>query len=109
MAWGYSPLDQIRRDNVDQLQLVWAWQMAEGVNQPTPLVHDGVMYLPNPQNIVQALDAVTGDRLWEYQRNLDQMLESVLSPRSRSIAIYGDKIYLNTADAHIVRVRRPHR
>ena len=101
-GWGYSPLDQIRRDNVDQLQLVWAWQMAEGVNQPTPLVHDGVMYLPNPQNIVQALDAVTGDRLWEYQRNLDQMLESVLSPRSRSIAIYGDKIYLNTADAHIV-------
>ena len=101
-GWGYSPLDQIRRDNVDQLQLVWAWQMAEGVNQPTPLVHDGVMYLPNPQNIVQALDAVTGDRLWEYQRNLDQMLESVLSPRSRSIAIYGDKIYLNAADAHIV-------
>ena len=101
-GWGYSPLDQIDRENAHRLQLAWAWQMAEGVNQPTPLVHDGVMFLPNPDNVVQAVDAVTGDRIWEYRREFVDMTESVLSPRSRSIAIYGDKIYLNTADAHIV-------
>ena len=105
-GWGYSPLDQIDRNNVHRLQLVWGWQMNTGTNQPTPLVHDGVMYLANPGNVVQALDAVTGDRLWEYRRDLDDVVESVLAPRSRSIAIYGDKVYLNTADAHIVALDR---
>ena len=105
-GWGYSPLDQIDRENVHRLQLVWGWQMNTGSNQTTPLVHDGVMYLANPANVVQALDAVTGDRLWEYQRDLDDMVESVLAPRSRSIAIYGDKVYLNAADAHIVALDR---
>ena len=101
-GWGYSPLDEIDRDNVHRLQLAWAWPMAPGVNQPTPLVHDGVMYLPSPGNVVQAVDAVTGDRIWQYERDLSAMVDTVLSPRSRSIAIYGDKVYLNAADAHIV-------
>ena len=101
-GWGYSPLDQIDRNNAHRLQLAWAWPMAPGVNQPTPLVHDGVMYLPSPGNVVQAVDAVTGDRIWEYRRDLSEMVDTVLSARSRSIAIYGDKIYLNAADAHIV-------
>ena len=105
-GWGYSPLDRIDRNNVHRLQLVWGWQMNTGTNQPTPLVHDGVMYLANPGNVVQALDAVTGNRLWEYRRDLDAVVESVLAPRSRSIAIYGDKVYLNTADAHIVALDR---
>ena len=79
-GWGYSPLDQIDRGNVHRLQLAWGWSMAAGVSQPTPLV-----YVTGAANIVQAA-----------------MVETVLSPRSRSIAIYGDKVYLNTADAHIV-------
>ena len=101
-GWGYSPLDQIDRGNVHRLQLAWAWSMAAGVNQPTPLVYDGVMYLAGAANVVQAVDAATGDRLWEYRRDLSGMVESVLRPRSRSIAIYGDKVYLNAADAHVV-------
>lgn len=51
-----------------QLQLVWSWAMQPGSNQATPLVYDGVMYLPNPNSIVQALDAATGDLIWEYRR-----------------------------------------
>src|SRR5262245_26211491 len=46
-GWGYSPLNQITRQNVSQLQLVWSWSMQPGSNQPTPLVHNGIMYLPN--------------------------------------------------------------
>ena len=101
-GWGYSPLDQIDRGNVHRLQLAWAWSMPAGVSQPTPLVYDGVMYITGAANIVQAVDAATGDRIWEYRHDLSAMVETVLSPRSRSIAIYGDKVYLNTADAHIV-------
>src|SRR5271169_1212595 len=66
-AWGYSPLDQIKKENVQRLQLAWSWSMEEGAQEATPLVHDGVMYLPNPHGVIQALDAATGDLLWEYR------------------------------------------
>ena len=105
-GWGYSPLDQIDRDNVDRLQLVWGWQLGPGLSQAAPLVHDGVMFIPSPRNIVQAVDAVTGDRIWEYSREFDastDFLDSVgAGMRTRSIAIYSDKIFVNTSDAHIV-------
>ena len=104
-GWGYSPLDQINTDNVHQLQLVWAWQLGPGNSQPTPLVHDGVMFIPNPGNTVHAVDAVTGDRLWRYTLEREDLADRPDAPRgrgSRSIAIYGDKVYLNTTTAHIV-------
>ena len=44
---GYSPLDQINRDTVRNLQLVWSWSAPPGTNEVTPLVHDGVMYVPS--------------------------------------------------------------
>ena len=50
-GWGYSPLDQINRDNVQALSLAWVWSMPDGTNQPTPLVRDGVLYLANPGNL----------------------------------------------------------
>src|SRR3977135_2434614 len=67
-AWGYSPLDQITRQNVPQLQLAWSGAMDDtGAQEATPLVHDGIMYLPNPRGVIQALDAATGDVIWEYR------------------------------------------
>ena len=105
-GWGYSPLDQINTDNVHQLQLVWAWQLGAGNSQPTPLVHDGVMFIPNTGNSVQAVDAVTGDRLWQYTQARAERpgrdANATPSRGSRSMAIYGDKVYLNTTNAHIV-------
>ena len=98
-GWGHSPLDQINPDNVADLQLAWVWSMADGRNQPTPLVYDGVMYLANPGNVVQALDAVTGSLLWEYRRPLPEALRGA---NSRNLAIYDDKIYMGTRDAHVV-------
>src|SRR5215469_6445092 len=67
-AWGYSPLDQINRQNVGQLQLAWSWAMDDtGAGEAAPLVRDGVVYLPNPRGVIQALDGATGDLLWEYR------------------------------------------
>jgi alcohol dehydrogenase (cytochrome c) len=65
---GYSALNQITRANVHELRLAWMWAMTDGANEVTPLVHDGVMYLANPGNVIQALDAKTGDIIWEYRR-----------------------------------------
>jgi glucose dehydrogenase len=42
-GWGYSPLDQIDRSNVADLKMVWSRGIADGSNQGTPLVYDGVM------------------------------------------------------------------
>ena len=100
-AWGYSPLDQITRDNVESLRLSWAWALETGQSQPTPLVHKGRMYLTNPGNVIHALDATTGELLWEYRHDLPEPLDRF--PRAlRGIAIFGDKIFLDTTDAHVV-------
>src|SRR5678816_3032583 len=67
-AWGYSPLEQINKQNVQQLQLAWSWSMDDtGAQEAAPLVYDGVMYLLNPRGVIQALDAATGDLIWEYR------------------------------------------
>ena len=98
-GWGYSPLDQVDRDNVGDLRLVWSWGLEPGVSQTTPIVHDGVMYIANPGNVVQALDARTGDFIWEYRREMDERLRP--AAQMRSLAIYEDLIILNTRDAHV--------
>ena len=102
-GWGYSPLDQVTRDNVHDLRLAWVWAMADGTNQPTPLVYDGVMYLPNPRNIVQALDAETGTLLWEYQRELPNELQRGFTTM-RNLGFYNDKVFLATKDAFMVAI-----
>ena len=102
-GWGYSPLDDITAANVGGLELAWVWAMADGTNQPTPLVHDGVMYLTNPGNIIQALDAATGDVIWQYIRTFPEGISaSSFFNQLRNIAIYEDKVFLATKDAALV-------
>lgn len=99
-GWGYSPLDQINTKNVHQLQLAWSWALQPGQSQPTPLVAGGVMYVPIPAGGAQALDAVTGDFLWEYKSTPAGGGQPRTSPM-RNLAIYGDKVYIATADARL--------
>jgi alcohol dehydrogenase (cytochrome c) len=99
-AWSHSPLTDITRSNVKDLRLAWVWAMNEGgANQTTPLVHDGVMYLANPMNMVQALDAATGDLIWEHQFGPATLIGY---GSMRNLAIYGDKIFVATTDARLV-------
>ncbi|HKT78979.1 MAG TPA: PQQ-binding-like beta-propeller repeat protein [Vicinamibacterales bacterium] len=100
-AWSYSPLNEITRANVKDLKLSWVWPMVEngGANQPMPLIHAGVMYLVNTLNIVQALDARTGDLIWENHVGPEQ---AVGFGAMRSVAIYDDKLLVATTDARLV-------
>ena len=102
--WGYSPLDQIDAGNVTELRLVWSRAMQLGYQEVEPIVHNGVMFLANVEDIVQALDATTGDLLWQYRRNLPENIANVTGTRYRyrNVSIYGDKIFLATNDAFIV-------
>ena len=70
-----------------------------GSNQPMPLVHNGIMYLTHTLNMVQALDAATGDLIWENQVGPNAAVGSFAS--MRNIAIYDDKIFLSTTDAKL--------
>ena len=100
---GYSPLTQINRQNVGQLQLAWSWGMPAGAHQPTPLVHDGVMFLPTPGGGAQAVDATNGDFLWEFRSPRQREGNgNVRTTPTRNIAIYGDKIYVTTGDARLI-------
>lgn len=101
-AWSHSPLTQITPQNVKDLRLAWVWAMNEdGTNEPTPLVHNGIMYLANPNNIVQALDARTGELIWENQTRPPGR-QGGGTGATRNIAIYEDKVFLATTDAVMV-------
>jgi alcohol dehydrogenase (cytochrome c) len=97
-AWNYSELDEVARDNVADLRLEWVWAMTEGGwNEPAPVVHDGVLYLNNMGNVIQALDAATGELIWE-----NRVGPLVASGAMRGLAIYDDKIFIATNDARLV-------
>ncbi len=101
-AWGYSPLDQIDRKNVNGLQLVWTRKLGDGVQEGTPLVHDGIMYFPNPNDVTQAFDAATGDLLWTYRRSVPDDIGKYYpaADTNRNLAIYGNLILDNGADGY---------
>ena len=104
-GWGYSPLDQVNRDNVADLQMVWSRALQPGRQQGTPLVRDGVLFMPNPRDIIQAIDAVTGDLIWEHRRDrpddLGDYMIGTLIDTNRNIAIHGELIIDTSMDDHI--------
>jgi len=124
-GWGYSSLDQINSENVNQLQLVWSWAMDDtGAGEAAPLIHDGVMFLPGPRGVIQALGAANGDLIWEYRPGVTAAIEGsdavALGPEQlgsaamsatafagvgrgvqKNIAIFGDMIYAATENASI--------
>src|SRR6185369_13051990 len=100
-GWGYSTLDQISKANVKGLQLAWARTMEPGINEATPIIYKGVMFLGNPNDVIQAIDAATGDLLWQYRRNLpsqEAFHNNFWGQRKRSVFLYDDKLYTVTRD-----------
>jgi alcohol dehydrogenase (cytochrome c) len=106
MGWSFSPLDQINGQNIKTLQLQWAWAMNEGgANETSPVIHNGVLCLGNTYNTIQALDAKTGELLWE-----NRVGPAPSRPNyggMRGIAVWGDKVYFaaNNAIMHALDAR----
>ena len=108
-GWGYSPLDQVNRDNVGSLRLVWTRALATGGQEGTPLAYGGTLYFPNPNDVLQAIDAVTGDLKWEYRRDIPDDAPQVLGGArlvsvNRNIAIYGRTIIDTGNDGYVYAV-----
>lgn len=104
-GWGYSPLDQINRDNVGDLRMIWTRALRPGSQQGTPLAYGGVLYMPNPKDIIQAIDVASGDLIWEHQRDLPNDVWSnvggYLAENNRNIAIHGNYIIDTSVDDHV--------
>lgn len=98
-AYGYSPLKKINKNTVQDLHVAWTWSLPNGPNESTPIVHDGVLFVHSYGDKVQALDAATGDLLWQYSRRLPT---GVPPSVKRGISILGSKLYVPTSDAHVV-------
>ena len=94
-GWGFSPLDQIKRSNVKDLRMAWTRGLDAGIQEGTPLVHNGIMFIPNPGDHILAVDARTGDLIWEYKRKLP---EGVRGKTNRAIAMWGNTIINSSSD-----------
>jgi alcohol dehydrogenase (cytochrome c) len=95
-AWNHSALKQVTRDNVKQLQLKYVWNMNEGDSEPAPLVHDGTIFLINPANVIQAIDARRGELIWEYHSGPEPAGDM------RNIALHGMHVIHATTDARLL-------
>ncbi|HEY7338760.1 MAG TPA: PQQ-binding-like beta-propeller repeat protein [Bryobacteraceae bacterium] len=99
-AQRYSPLKQIDTRNVGQLRLAWTRGLASGETESIPLVYNGVMYAVIPGAAVQALDATSGDLLWEYKRKVPPNVAA--SARTKNLAIYDDIVVYTAPDSYVV-------
>jgi alcohol dehydrogenase (cytochrome c) len=98
-AHGFSPLKQITAANAANLRLVWSWTLPEGSTETVPLVRDGTLFVLGYGDIVQAINAQTGDLLWQY----NHALEAGATPFvKRGLALWGDLLYFGTSDVHVV-------
>lgn len=104
----YSPLEQIDTSNIGDLKLEWVTSLGSGLEfkysgESTPLVYDGVMFNVTGANVVQALDATTGEIIWEYTPQLADGLDTACCGWiSRGVAIGDEKVYVGLLDSRLV-------
>jgi alcohol dehydrogenase (cytochrome c) len=103
----HSPLTQITPANVSQLVPQWTFQTAvPGKFEATPIVIDGTIYISGPLDHAWAINATTGRALWHYQRAIPSGVLACCGMVNRGLAVYGDRLYLATLDAHLVALDR---
>ena len=102
----FSPLDQINKSTVGDLRMAWTRGMPAGTQESTPMVYNGLMYLIEPGANVEALNAVTGDLVWEYRRkypdDLAQKNRAANLSRGKNLAMFDDMVFFAAPDGFIV-------
>lgn len=101
----YSLLDEINIDNIDQLEMKWAYQIPVIDRAETvPLVVDGIMFITEAPSNVVAVDAATGRQYWRYDHELPDDLRICCGRNNRGVAILGETLFMSTLDAHLVAI-----
>jgi alcohol dehydrogenase (cytochrome c) len=83
--------------------MAWSRGLPMGVQESTPIVYRGVMYVMAPGASIQALDATNGDLIWEYERDYPKGVVNAAA-RSKSLGIYQDMIYFGAPDGFLVAI-----
>ncbi|MFC4559420.1 PQQ-binding-like beta-propeller repeat protein [Virgibacillus kekensis] len=104
----YSPLGKITTENVADLKLEWVTSLGSGMEfkysgESTPIVYEGVMFNITGANEVSAIDAKTGELIWQYKPKLAEGLDTVCCGwTSRGVAVGDGKVFVGLLDARLV-------
>lgn len=104
----FSELNQINLDSIGDLKPEWVTSLGASLDmkfsgEATPIVVDGVMYIASGEDDVLALDAVTGEKIWEYRPEIEQKLDTVCCGwTTRGVAVGDGKVYVGLLDARLV-------
>jgi quinoprotein glucose dehydrogenase len=99
----YAPAQQITAQNVQKLQLAWAFHTGDfkGPNDPleianevTPLKANGMLYLCTPHNIVIALDPDSGKQRWRYDPKINRQAKTYQHMICRGVAYHDSGAYV---------------
>lgn len=105
----YSPLDKLNTETVKELRPVWSFSFGgekQRGQESQPMVKDGVMYVTGSYSRVFAIDAKTGDELWEYNARLPDGIMPCCDVINRGVALYGDLVIFGTLDAKLVALNK---
>jgi len=105
----FSPLAKINTGNVKKLVPVWSFSFGTlDAQNTTPLVVDGTMYVTSSHGHIYAVDAKTGTPVWQFAHPLPEGIGKMLccDLGNRGAAIYKDKVYFTTPDAHVIALDR---
>ena len=101
----FSPLEQINTSNVADLAVDWYLDLPKDRGLvSTPLVVDGILYFVGSMNRVRAVNATTGEMLWEYDSQVSLNTGNGLRAgweHNRGIGIWKDKVYAATWDGRL--------
>jgi alcohol dehydrogenase (cytochrome c) len=101
----YTTLTQINKNTVARLAMTWMFTLpGAGQLQVTPVVAGGLMYVAGV-NECYALDAGSGRQVWHYKRPRTPNL-SVGGGSNRGVAVAGDRVFMETDNAHIIALNR---
>lgn len=103
----FSPLTQINSENVNELGLVWYYDLnTNNTVEATSLVADGVLYTTDTWSVLYAFDAKTGKLKWRHDPKPDRSwrINACCDVVNRGPAIWQDKVYVGTPDGRLVAV-----
>ena len=105
----YSPLSMINTSTVKEMRPVWAFSLGgekQRGQESQPMIKDGVMYITGSYSRVYAIDARTGDELWQYDARLPDGIMPCCDVINRGVALYGDLVIFGTLDAKLVALNK---
>lgn len=101
----YSPLTQLSPDNVDQLSLAWFADIdTSRMQEATPIVVDGAMYVSTAWSHVKAFDVRTGRPLWAFDPGVDPAkgVDACCDVVNRGVAVWEGKVFVGTIDGRLI-------